>query len=213
MTAQAPRSKMEWYKHASRAAQDLSHAEFRVLMAVASYSDKMGGSAHPGKERVATDTGIHAKNVQKHLRALEDQGWLLVRQIGGNALFRGAATVYQLGAPEKGSNSIPKGSTQNSSRGVAITPPSDHSPDPLDHSAGAASPAPQSTARIIRPNVRDWTRFDDLDHLTGWLDHHVPEWQSDHVAQLAVPSMWEDERHPKSILSYVLSRHGLKLAA
>ncbi|WP_258933246.1 helix-turn-helix domain-containing protein [Nesterenkonia pannonica] len=78
-------------------------------MAIASYTDSNGSNAHPGKERLAANTGIHIKNLRRHLKALEESGWIMVEEAGGNARFKGAATVYQLTTPQRGVIVIPRG--------------------------------------------------------------------------------------------------------
>ena len=52
-------SKLDWQETILRGAgKDLSHAEMRILMTMSTYADsRSGGSIHPGKKRIADDTG------------------------------------------------------------------------------------------------------------------------------------------------------------
>lgn len=215
MNPRSARSKMDWYKQAARSTQELSHVEFRVLMALASYSDKDGKNAHPGNSRLSADTGIEQRNLRRYLKRLEESGWIVTTSAGGNHIRKGTATTYMLTIPSKGGNGEQKGGNDYPAREVATTLPSGYISGPIDHSEGkpSASPASGDGEKVIQPKIRDWSRFDELEHLEQWLDTNLNGWRGGHQLETAVWMMWEDDRHPKAILNYACHQMGYKLKA
>jgi hypothetical protein len=75
-----------------------SRASFQtVASALADYADANGGSCYPSVRRLAYDTGLHERTVQRALSAIESRGLLRRDARGG----RGRATEYDLICPPK----------------------------------------------------------------------------------------------------------------
>lgn len=138
---------MTWQKRVRGA--DLTHAEFRVLMILFSYSSENGRNIRPGKERIVRDARASEPTVRKALRELQRKGWIVLTEEGGNQHGKGKANVYALSTPRqrsergdaddpnerhelegvKGVNSFPEGGQSFSGRVQMVYPPSDHSSD------------------------------------------------------------------------------------
>lgn len=118
-------SKFEWLG-ALRAA-DLTHAEFRVLVVVSTYTDANGCGAYPGRDRIAVEANVSRTTAREALKSLIAKGWLsVIRPESGH--FRGRADVYEIHIPKetkKGSVSDPfsthKGPISDSKRGQPLT--------------------------------------------------------------------------------------------
>lgn len=95
-------SKLDWQQTILRGAgKDLSHAEVRILMTMSTYADSRdGGRIHPGKKRIAEDTGCSRTTVDSAISKFLDRGYLRLIQQGGNQVRRGFANVYQLAYPK-----------------------------------------------------------------------------------------------------------------
>lgn len=95
-------SKLDWQETILRGAgKDLSHAEMRILMTMSTYADsRNGGSIHPGKKRIADDTGCSRTTVDDAIRKFIERGYLRLTQQGGNQVRRGYANVYKLTYPK-----------------------------------------------------------------------------------------------------------------
>lgn len=90
-------SKLEWEKLLRRS--PISHAQYRVLMTVASYTDKHGKGAHPGWARLASDAEVNERTAKAAVVRLLDLGWLVQTGRGGNAYGKGTANTYALSTP------------------------------------------------------------------------------------------------------------------
>ena len=94
--AQAP-SKLTWQKRLRGV--DLTHAEYRVLMTICSYTDETLGNAHPGWARISEGAHVDPKTAKRAVASLIDKGWLILTARGGNDVGKGRAHVYALGSP------------------------------------------------------------------------------------------------------------------
>ena len=63
-----------------------------VLLALGWYSDDTGQNIYPSVPRIASETGLAMRSVQRHLRSLEQKGMIITRQHGGGR----RATHYHL---------------------------------------------------------------------------------------------------------------------
>lgn len=87
-------SKLSWQKKLRGA--DLSHAEYRVLMTVSTYTGADGRNAYPGNAKIIEDSTIARSKIGPILKSLEVKGWLVVQK---PSVGRTDATVYRLGVP------------------------------------------------------------------------------------------------------------------
>jgi hypothetical protein len=78
-----------------------------VAFAISFYMNERGGSCHPGPTRLARDTGLSLRAVKKHLVDLEDTGWLLVVDRGGQTGERRRANSYEARIPDPPDNPGP----------------------------------------------------------------------------------------------------------
>lgn len=108
------RSKLDRLK--SLRGADLTAAEAYVLVLLVSYSNAGRENAYPGVARLAADSGIDKRRVQRILRSLEAKGAIVVTQDGGNQVFKGAATTYKILTPP-----------QRDKGGIGATLPGDES--------------------------------------------------------------------------------------
>lgn len=82
------------------AGKDLSHAQMRVLLTAATYANyKDGGNIHPGRQRLAEETGCSINTVDDSMKVFIDRGYMKLSQQGGNQVRKGFANVYQLTYP------------------------------------------------------------------------------------------------------------------
>ncbi|WP_146070939.1 hypothetical protein [Arthrobacter sp. B1805] len=126
-------SKLDWQK--SLRGVDLSHAEYRVLMTISTYTDGNLRNARPGLSRIIADACVNAKTARAALKSLTTKGYLMCTGEGGNQFGKGKANVYAipLSVPKVGSDSLSsdtgKGATEwdpsNSPKGPTQYPPSE----------------------------------------------------------------------------------------
>ena len=120
--------KLGWLDFFLRGAHDLSHAEFRVLTILFSYSSsKDGGEIRPGLSRIIKDCCISRNTAKAALKTLQDKGYIIQVRAGGNQTGKGYANVYQLGRPEH-RTSYPQGDQPLTPRGPTIGPLPRHIP-------------------------------------------------------------------------------------
>lgn len=60
----------------------LSLVEFRVLSAMASYASNTGTRVFPSRARIERNTGLSRSSVQRAIRKLRAEGWLLIGDQG-----------------------------------------------------------------------------------------------------------------------------------
>ena len=138
-------TKLQWQKQLRGAG--LTHAEYRVLMTISTYTDRHGQNAHPGWARIIDDARVDRATGRRAVRSVIDKGWLTLVRKGGNAIGYHVADEYALSAPDihKGVNVTPldrasegseggechtEGGECHAGKGCEDHPPSDH---PSDH--------------------------------------------------------------------------------
>lgn len=83
------------------AESDLPPVTRHVALALSLYMNERGGSAFPGRTRLARDTGLHADTVKRALRNLRDAGYIEVVHEGGSDVGgRRRAAEYRAVSPE-----------------------------------------------------------------------------------------------------------------
>lgn len=181
---------------------------------LSTYTSKDGSSAFPGARRLAEDCGMTERGVRKLLGELESKGWIKQDCKGGNLAEYRRASEYSITVPRVN----PRSDRMNSGSGKGepgFTAPG-HSPEHSDHSESEHSASladANNGAQVIQPRTRNWDRFNDLEGIETWLDWNVDGWRSEYDLENAVWMMWEDGRHPRSILEYACNKLGMKLAA
>jgi len=118
-------SKLGWQK-TLRYADDLTHAEFRVLTVISTYTDESMGNAFPGFSQIVGASCVSGSTAKAAIKSLIEKGWLVLIEEGGNQYWKGKANVYAVATP-------------TSPKGVAHRPPSG--------GGKGGTQAPPSTAR------------------------------------------------------------------
>jgi len=103
-------SKLSWQK-TLRYADDLTHAEFRVLTVISTYTDESMGNAFPGFSQIVGASCVSGSTAKAAIKNLIEKGWLVLIEEGGNQYWKGKANVYAVATP-------------TSPKGVAHRPPS-----------------------------------------------------------------------------------------
>lgn len=104
-----------------RGVNDLTPAEFRLLVMLWTYADKECRNAFPGVKRLASDAGVVARQIQRQLRSLEEKGYVVATAHGqGGGHY---ATHYALTLPARGD-----GERRNRGDGERHPSPVDNSP-------------------------------------------------------------------------------------
>lgn len=193
---------------------DLTHGQFRVAVMLSTYTSKDGSSAYPGARRLAEDCAMTERGVRKLLGELEVKGWIRQDFKGGNLAEYRRASEYTITVPRVNPRSgrVNGGSVKGEPGFTA----SDHSPEHSDHSESEHSASladANDDTKVIQAMTRSWDHFNDLEEIEVWLDKHLEGWRLEYDLENAVWMMWENDRHPRSILEYACSRFGMKLAA
>ncbi|WP_371829876.1 helix-turn-helix domain-containing protein [Rhodococcoides yunnanense] len=166
------RTKLQWFTELRGA--DLTHAEFRVVTILATYTDAQMDNAFPGLNKLATEARVRVNTAREALKSLQSKGWIRLTQEGGNQYGKGRANVWSLTIPgEKGvadrTPSTPlKGvadRTPSSRDGHVTTAPalaisesesegvrSEHEGVRSEHSEGGRSPHPHQVVTIRAEN-------------------------------------------------------------
>lgn len=84
-----------------REATDLTHAEYRVLSLLVSYTDGDLQNAWPGNARLAENAAMSVRYCQEVLKSLLKKGYLCVAHPGGNQYGWHRATAYVITVPEQ----------------------------------------------------------------------------------------------------------------
>ena len=154
-------SKLDWQETILRGAgKDLSHAEMRILMTMSTYADsRSGGSIHPGKKRIADDTGCSRTTVDDAIRKFIERGYLRLTQQGGNQVRRGYANVYKLTYPKwvlGNDTRTPATGHEESESSPQGDSPLDEGPHSLDTRppvSGHEAPQPLGSHPVIDPVI------------------------------------------------------------
>ena len=146
-------SKLSWLK--SLNGLDITPAQFRVLVAVANYSDELGRNARPGNAALVADTRLSKKHVITCLRELERRGLLVVTEEGGRGGWGSRARTWSLGTPNSGELSTPNSGELSSNSGELSTTPTDH--DQIKIRSGSdQAPAPEQVVQgVLVPDEDD----------------------------------------------------------
>lgn len=135
---------------------------FAVAQALVSYTNKDGGKAHPGNERLAADLGCTTKTIQRALKWLRDEGWLRLDQPANKPnQGRKLAQEWSLTIPEQWTSSAP---TEDS--GVHPPDPALHHSSPLELAHSASGPVKNSKLDINHPDY-------DGDYAEEWISDEV----------------------------------------
>lgn len=78
---------------------NLTHAQYRVLVTMLSYSDRKGANIHPGFTRLREDGRMSRGTVSKCIAQLKKSGWLWEVSHGWPSKVRRKASVYELRVP------------------------------------------------------------------------------------------------------------------
>lgn len=108
------------FMKALRGADDLTHAEFRVLAMLVTWTDADLGNAHPGRDQLLEAACVSVPTGKKALRSLIEKGWVVLVDEGGNQHWKGKANVYRVTVP-KGVTDLPP---SDEGKGVSDLPPS-----------------------------------------------------------------------------------------
>ena len=206
-------TKLSWLKNLRGA--DLNDAEFRVLVVLATYTDKLGNNAFPGNMRLASDCLMQARSIRRILHRLEAKGWIVETSRGGNEYGKGRANEYQIvrypgkGDPTvpKGDPTVPKGDPRSPHKGDPAVPPSGPSHQgiasgPGHHSATDVAGSPHATSRRGVPN---WEAMrDDFDLVEEWLSEEG--WLQISGDYELAHNMWETGSHPLAILNTLIKQ-------
>lgn len=149
-------------------AADLTHAEYRVLMTLWTYSDAGMASAYPSKARIASDCGASVSTVKRALADLQEKGYVSLDSRGGWRDGKNMANAYHLELPpsEVGSPMTPPGGHSRTDCGATHEPLSGHVPDPLpDPSFAPSLRSEQSSLRSPSLSERRRERSNTQKHL------------------------------------------------
>lgn len=77
----------------------LTHAEYRVLVTLLTYTDDDGTNAHPGYRRLADECRMSNGTVSKAIKQLKKSGWLWQSANGIRCEGGRVAAVFELRIP------------------------------------------------------------------------------------------------------------------
>ena len=113
-------SKLGWQK-STRYATDLTHAEFRVLTILVTFTDENLGNAFPGQDRLFEAACVSVPTGKKALKSLIEKGWIVLVEEGGNQHWKGKANVYAVTTP-KGASELPPSDIPKGANGLPPSP-------------------------------------------------------------------------------------------
>lgn len=89
------------FEKALRGRKDLSDVQFRILVLLLGYAGSDLAGAHPGTQRLADDACVSHMTARRHLKALQQSGWITVTGTHHSGHGRrGVAKVYAIHVPE-----------------------------------------------------------------------------------------------------------------
>ena len=118
-------SKLQWFTEL-RGAQ-LTDAEFRVLVILATYTDASMSNAFPGLTKLIEASCVSRSAVKRALASLQKKGWIRLASVGGNEVGKGVANVWQI---------VPKGSASEPLKGFTSGPLAETGRGPTDTPQG-----------------------------------------------------------------------------
>lgn len=139
-------SKLTWPKLLRGA--DLTHAEYRVLCNVATYTNEYGRHAHPSVARLMADCRMSKSTVKRTLRSLEAKGALTLTKRGGGT----RANVYAIDL-----GTAPRGATHDPLSG-SVTSTGPDAPQgvggsPVTQRGATHDPLSDSFDQVLKPSV------------------------------------------------------------
>ncbi|MBM4640466.1 hypothetical protein GS448_15855 [Rhodococcus hoagii] len=114
-------SKLEWL--AGLRGVDLTHAEFRVLVTLFTYTDASLSNAYPSKATLAEVAKVTPRTLTTSLRTLQKKGLARIVRQGGNQYGKGTANVWEL-LPHSYPKGVTEGSPSARPKGIPDIPPS-----------------------------------------------------------------------------------------
>lgn len=78
----------------------LTHAQYRILVTILTYSDRDGMNAHPGFANLAKECKMSKGTVSKGITALKRAGWLWESARGIRGDGSPSASVFELRVPD-----------------------------------------------------------------------------------------------------------------
>lgn len=116
---EAARTKLQWFT-ALRGA-DLTNAEFRVAVILATFTDASMGNAFPGWTKLSAASAVTENTAKNAIKSLQRKGWVRLTEVGGNQIGKGRANVYAVCFPDdKGVTQCPP---SRRPKGVTQRPP------------------------------------------------------------------------------------------
>lgn len=195
-------TKLEWQKRLRGA--HLTAVEYMVLSTLATYTDSTGCNAYPGWKRLSEDTYLDVKTVKRAVVRLCEKGFLRLSSIGGNAVGKGRANVYELTlSPPKGgqqdppselargAEKSPRGAPESQGRGALVTPHQVLTSGPSHHS--------DTSYRGELPPAATGDHWDELKEDYDLFEHWLTE--QGHEPDSTSLGMWESGVHPRAILN------------
>lgn len=191
------RTKLQWLE--SLRGADLTHAEFRILVIIATYTNANRTNAFPGFTTIVRESRVDEKTARSALRSLQAKGYLVLLEEGGNRHWKGKANVYGVTTPvaqTKGGNDSRKGGNDSRARGGIIGGPSGYENRALDPSApSGAGPLPRTPALPT-----NWEN--NYGAVEEWLEQHLG---IDSMESNTALNMWEDNYNPRAIWNKILA--------
>lgn len=182
------RAKLDWMKELRGA--DLSHAEFRVLVVILTYTNASRDNAFPGLKQIVAGSCVTEKTARTAIKSLTAKGWLVLLDEGGNQHWKGKANVYAVRTGKAG-NQNQKGGTKDRSREVLSSTPSrpasGHSIIPHLDDAG-----PTSSGRDVQDEMDEYEWLES--ELDGIYD----------IEESTVNGMLSNGCHPNAVLNKIL---------
>jgi biotin operon repressor len=134
----------------------LTHAQYRVLVAIMTYADQDGTNAHPGFARLASECRMSRSTVSKSIKALKKSGWLRETSRGYPSGERRMASVFDLKIPEYlALGEFPGGDTRSVLYTGDESAPLDSKPPWVAMDAGASSGVPPVSNGSLPSNEGD----------------------------------------------------------
>lgn len=185
-------SKLSWQKTLRGA--DLTHAEFRILMIISTYTNAALENAFPSLSQIVHDCRVDPKTARAALKSLQSKGYLKLTRAGGNQHGKGLANVYAVTTPDVGRvPTIPAKGTNDSREGYQSVVPLQIMDQIINHSAVAGPASPDA------PGFEDLSK--DFDLFESWLIDNLMYMDESEFA--TVEGMWQADAHPRAILNKI----------
>lgn len=158
--------KFAWMKEL-RGAHNLTHAEFRVLVILSTYSGPDLDSIYPGVNTLTENAGVNVKTTKAALKSLEAKGWIQLVDPGGNQHFYKKANEYRLSVPDmKGPSEYPPSQECQGAQSVPPRGPVSSTRGPV---GGEEGDHPLGPHQYIDQNLESGDESGD--HSLGIIEH------------------------------------------